>query len=195
VSGRDAVKALLRGGATIVVVPALVSFWLRRALLGGDRALAGSSQALALVPGLVGQYVRRAFLSRVLAECHHTATIEFGVLFSKVGARIGENVYIGPRCHLGLVHIERDTLLGPAVHVPSGASTHGTTDPDLPIRDQPGSPVVVRLGAGCWIGSGAIVMADVGPNTVVGAGAVVTTPLPDRVIAAGVPARILKSRA
>lgn len=194
-SGREAVKALLRGGATIVVVPALASFWLRRAVLGGDRALAGSSQALALVPGLLGQYLRRAFLARVLAECHHTATIEFGVLFSKVGARIGENVYIGPRCHLGLVHIERDTLLGPAVHVPSGASTHGTADPDLPIRDQPGMPLVVRLGAGSWIGSGAIVMADVGRNTVVGAGAVVTAPLPDSVIAAGVPARILKPRA
>lgn len=194
-SAREAVKALLRGSATIVIVPALMSFWVRRAFLGGDRALAGSSQALSLVPGLLGQYLRRAFLAQVLAECHRTATIEFGVLFSKVGARIGENVYIGPRCHLGLVHIERDTLLGPAVHVPSGASTHGTADPDLPIRDQPGTPLVVRLGEGSWIGSSAIVMADVGRNTVVGAGAVVTTPLPDRVIAAGVPARILKPRA
>jgi len=54
--------------------------------------------------------------------------------------------------------------------------------------------VVVRIGAGAWIGSAAIVMADVGSDTVVGAGAVVTKPLPDGVMAAGVPARALRSR-
>ena len=38
----------------------------------------------------------------------------------------------------------------------------------------------------------AVVMADVGRDTIVGAGAVVTRPLPDRVIAAGVPARVVR---
>jgi acetyltransferase-like isoleucine patch superfamily enzyme len=37
-------------------------------------------------------------------------------------------------------------------------------------------------------------MADVGPKTIVGAGAVVTTPLPGGVIAAGVPARVVRQR-
>ena len=32
----------------------------------------------------------------------------------------------------------------------------------------------MRIGAGAWIGSAAVVMADVGRDTVVGAGAVVT---------------------
>jgi acetyltransferase-like isoleucine patch superfamily enzyme len=54
--------------------------------------------------------------------------------------------------------------------------------------------VRVRIGAGSWIGSNAVVLADVGRDTVVAAGAVVTRPLPDRVIAAGVPARVLRSR-
>ena len=48
--------------------------------------------------------------------------------------------------------------------------------------------------SGAWIGSGAVVMADVGRDTIVGAGAVVTRPLPDRVVACGVPARILHTR-
>jgi acetyltransferase-like isoleucine patch superfamily enzyme len=52
----------------------------------------------------------------------------------------------------------------------------------------------VCIGAGAWIGSAAVVMADVGRDTIVGAGAVVTKALPDQVIAAGVPARAIRSR-
>jgi acetyltransferase-like isoleucine patch superfamily enzyme len=47
---------------------------------------------------------------------------------------------------------------------------------------------------GTLIGSGAIVMANVGHNSVVGAGSVVTKPLPDNVVAAGVPARVIRQR-
>jgi acetyltransferase-like isoleucine patch superfamily enzyme len=37
-------------------------------------------------------------------------------------------------------------------------------------------------------------MADVGAQAIVGAGAVVTKPIPDRTVAAGVPARVVRSR-
>ena len=193
-AAREAIKALARGAATIVAAPALISYRVRSAIIGRDRALEGSTQALAWIPGLVGQYVRRAFLMRVLAQCHHTAVVEFGTIFSQSGARLDENAYVGPRCHLGLVHVERDALLAGGVHVPSGGRTHGIDDLTAAIRDQPGSPVLVRIGAGAWIGSAAVVMADVGRDSVVGAGAVVTRPVPDRVVAAGVPARVLKRR-
>jgi virginiamycin A acetyltransferase len=180
--------------ATVCVVPSLVSFAIRAAILGRDRALHGSSQALSIVPGISGQYLRRAFFCRVLEECHATVTIEFGTLFSQAGSRLGEHVYIGPHCHLGLVHLERDVLIAAGVHVPSGPETHGTGSLDRPIREQPGHLRMVRIGAGTWIGSGAVVMADVGRDTVVAAGAVVTEPLPDLVIAAGVPARVVRQR-
>jgi acetyltransferase-like isoleucine patch superfamily enzyme len=114
-------------------------------------------------------------------------------VFSQAGARIDENVYVGPRCHLGLVHLERDVLVAAGVHIPSGPHTHGT-NPSLPIRQQPGRRQLVRVGAGSWIGSNAVVLADVGRNTIVAAGAVVTEPVPDCVIAAGVPARIVRRR-
>jgi acetyltransferase-like isoleucine patch superfamily enzyme len=146
------------------------------------------------VPGILGQYVRRAFLSRALARCHSTAIVEFGTIFSQAGAELDENAYVGPHCHLGLVHIARDAMLAGGVHIPSGGHSHGISDVLVPIRDQPGSPSLVRIGAGAWIGSAAIVMADVGRDTVVGAGAVVTRPVPDRVVVAGVPARIVRSR-
>jgi len=191
---KEWVKAAARGIATIAILPQLASFKARATLMGDNRALVGSSQLLSLVPGLPGQYLRRAFLARVLrGGCASSAAIEFGTLFSQVGAQIDEHVYVGPRCHLGHVHLESGVLLAAGVHVPSGPYTHGI-DPAAPIHDQPGSLRVVRIGAGSWIGSNAIVLADVGRETIVGAGAVVTSPLPDRVIAAGVPARIVKRR-
>jgi acetyltransferase-like isoleucine patch superfamily enzyme len=190
----EVAKATARVMATVAVLPALCSFQLRAAALGRDRALMGSTQWLGLIPGLVGQYLRRAFLARALARCAPSAAIEWGTVFSDAGTIIEEHVYIGPGCHIGLAHIERDVLIGPCVHVPSGRLTHGVDNPDDPIRDQPGVSTRVHIGANSWIGAGAIVMADVGAATIVGAGSVVTRPLPARVVAAGVPARVLRQR-
>jgi virginiamycin A acetyltransferase len=191
---REALKRVVHGIAWILVTPSTLSFAIRGRLFGRDRALEGSTQGWALVPGLTGQYLRRAFLSRALASCARTATIEFGTLFSSASARIGDHAYIGPGCHLGWVDVEADVLIGAGVHVPSGPYTHGTRELGVPIREQPGRKQVVRIGAGAWIGSAAIVLADVGAQTIVAAGAVVTRPLPDRVIAAGVPARVIRHR-
>src|SRR5262249_14063242 len=191
---REAAKAVARFVALIAVFPVLVCFWLNAALVGRNRALESASQLLSLLPGVTGQYLRRAFLDRVLARCHSSALVEFGTLFSQVGAVIDENVYVGPRCQLGFVHLERDVLLAANVQIPSGGKTHYFDDPARPIREQGGERNMVTIGAGAWIGTGAIVLADVGSGTVVAAGAVVTKPLPDNVIAAGVPARVIRSR-
>ena len=192
---REAVKQLVRLLALVAVTPQLISFAVRARIIGRDRALDGSTQTLALIPGLVGQYLRRAFLAHTIASCHETAAISFGTVFSQAGARIDANVYVGAHCFLGLVHIERDVLIGSAVHVPSGRHTHGTADRSTPIREQEGERTLVRIGEGAWIGSAAIVMADVGRHSVVGAGSVVTKPIPDGVVAAGAPARIIRQRA
>jgi len=191
---RPAVKWAAHVAAVIAVTPMVVSFRVRARIIGGRRALSGSTQLLALVPGLTGQYLRRAFLGCVLAHCDRQCAIEFGSIFSDPGARIDAGAYVGPYSHIGLAHIRRDALLGAGVHVPSGPFTHGFADIARPIRDQPGAPRLVTIGAGAWIGSGAIVLADVGAGTIVGAGAVVTRPLPEHVIAGGVPAAVLRSR-
>ncbi len=191
---RTGVKFLLRLGANILAFPLLLNYWLKALFVGKDRALEGSTQALALWPGLIGQYVRRAFLAWTLDECDPSATICFGTIFSKCECRIGPKVYIGPYCSLGSAHIEQDVLIATAVQIPSGGRMHGIDDLTRPIREQPGVWSVVKIGAGSWIGSNAVVMADVGQNTVIAAGAVVTKPIPDWVIAGGVPARIIKYR-
>lgn len=186
-------KSAARIAALILVFPVFLSWRFRARLLGRDLALEGSSELLSLLPGLTGSYLRSAFYSLVLQECHYSARICFGTLFSKADSVIGENVYIGPRCHLGWVILERDVLLT-GVHIPSGPHAHGTSDPEKPIREQPGRSQIVRIGAGSWIGANAVVMADVGANCVVGAGAIVTRPLPDGVVAVGSPARVVQQR-
>lgn len=191
---RESLKALTRALAWLAVTPSVLSWQVRSLAIGPDRALEASTQAWACVPGLTGQYLRRAFLSRTLRSCAANATIEFGTLFSSTKASIGDRAYIGPRCHLGWVVIEQDVLLAAGVHVPSGARTHGMVDPAIPIRDQPALKTAVRIGAGSWIGSAAVVLADVGRDAVIGAGAVVTRPIADRAVAGGVPARVLRTR-
>jgi acetyltransferase-like isoleucine patch superfamily enzyme len=191
---RDLLKAFAHALAWIAVTPSVISWRMRATVLGSDRALEGSTQGWALVPGLLGHYLRRAFLCRTLTYCAPDATIEFGTLFSSAAASIGRRAYIGPRCHIGWALIEEDVLLAAGVHVPSGAHTHGIDDLTIPIRDQPMVKTAVRIGRGSWIGSAAIVLTHVGRDAVVAAGAVVTQPIPDSTIAAGVPARVLRHR-
>lgn len=191
---KAAAKATARAVALVAVLPVLVGFWLNARLVGRDKAIETATQFLSLVPGTTGQYLRRAFLRRALAACHPTALVEFGTIFSQAGGVLGENVYVGPFCVLGLVNLERDVLLASGVQIPSGGKTHYFDDPARPIREQGGERTVVTVGAGAWVGTGAIVMADVGKGTVVAAGAVVTKPLPDNVIAGGVPAKVIRPR-
>lgn len=192
---RDAMKLALHLAATVAVAPALLSYFIKRAFIGPNRAIEGSTQALAWLPGLVGVYLRRAFLCQTLAGCDRSASVHFGTIFSQQGATLGAHVYVGPNCHLGLVHLKRDALLASGVHVPSGARTHGTDRSDVPIREQGGERTLVTIGEGTWVGSAAIVLADVGSHSVIAAGSVVTKPIPDYVVAAGVPAQIVRERA
>lgn len=191
---RHLIKQAVFALSLLAVLPAWLSFRVRSVLFGADRAILGSTQMLSLIPGVTGVFLRRAFLWLALDACATSVTVEFGSTFSKTDARLGENVYIGPNCSLGSVVLERDVLLAPSVHIPSGPDTHGTADPDVPIREQPGALRTLRIGAGTWIGTGAIVLDDVGPNCVVAAGSVVTRPVPADVVVGGVPARVLKER-
>jgi virginiamycin A acetyltransferase len=196
--GETGVKALAKRIvhliATIAALPVLLSYYIGSWLLGPNRALESATQTLAILPGLSGMFVRRAFLSCVLQRCHPSADIGFGTLFSQAGSIIDENVYVGPRCHIGLVHLENDVLIAAGVHIPSGGMTHNFDDPDVPIKDQGGERKLVTIGAGAWVGSAAVVMADVGTGSIIAAGSVVTKPIPANVIAGGVPAKVIRGR-
>ena len=78
--------------------------------------------------------------------------------------------------------------------VPSGSKQHGTTRLDVPMREQAGLYETIRIGNDSWIGSGAVVMADVGNHCIVGAGTIVTRRVEDYSVVAGNPERVIGDR-
>jgi acetyltransferase-like isoleucine patch superfamily enzyme len=187
-------KTAADGAALLFVLPAVLLYWLGGVTLGADKAFPGWSQTFALIPGLSGVYLRRAFYRLALSRCEPGCCISFGTVLSHPTAEIGRSVYVGAYGCLGDVTLEDDVLLGSHVSIPNGGGQHGIDQLDVPIREQPGTWPRVTIGRDSWIGDRSIVMADVGRHCVIGAGSVVTRPIPDYAIAVGNPARVIRFR-
>jgi acetyltransferase-like isoleucine patch superfamily enzyme len=129
-----------------------------------------------------------------LEACGEDGQTSFGTLLSHPDTRLGSRVYIGPHGNIGLCDLGDDVLFGSDVHVLSGTRQHNFDDPDVPINAQGGSLQRVVVGRNTWVGNGARILADVGEGCVIGAGAVVTKPIPDWSVAVGHPARVVSSR-
>src|SRR4030095_2973114 len=85
--------------------------------------------------------------------------------------------------------------IGPQAVLLSGGRHHKADRLDVPIKQQGNTPKEpIRIGDGAWIGANATVMADVGHDAIVGAGAVVTKPVSPYAVVAGNPARVLYMR-
>ena len=76
----------------------------------------------------------------------------------------------------------------------SGKRQHRFDDPDIDIKDQGGVFEKIAIGEDCWIGNGALILANVGAKCVVGAGSVVVNEIPAYSVVTGNPAKIVKSR-
>ncbi|MEI8648935.1 acyltransferase [Paraglaciecola sp. Hal342] len=163
-------------------------------LFNNDGLLTSFSQFLSLLPGKPGVYLRAGFYRFTLTRCSPDAVISFLVLLSQKDTEIAEGVYIGPQSNIGRCRIEKNSLLGSGVHVMSGKEQHNFSDLTRPIKEQGGTFHKVRIGQNCWIGNGAMIMANIGANCIVGAGSVVSSDIPDNSIVAGNPARVIKSR-
>lgn len=191
---KSKLKQFAAGAALLLASPAWLGYHAAALLFGRQQAFAGWSQAFSLFPGLCGVYFRRAFYQLVLPECGNGTCLTFGTVISHPTARIGRNVYVGAYCVLGDIALEDDVLLGSHVSIINGGAQHGIERIDVPVREQPGAFPRVTIGRDAWIGDRAVVMADVGKHAVVAAGAVVTKPVPDFAIVAGVPAKIVRFR-
>lgn len=187
-------KRAARWLSRLIVLPLVALYWLFARVGQRDTAFAAISQLMSLWPGITGSYLRIAFYRSAMAECSPDAFIGFGSIFSQQDTTIHDGVYIGPQCNIGRCEIGRNSLLGSGVHILSGKNQHRFDNQHIPIKDQGGVFTKVCIGADCWIGNGAIILADLGDQCIVGAGAVVINDVPPGVIVAGNPAKIIKSR-
>lgn len=108
---------------------------------------------------------------------------------------IGDRTVIGKGSgivgHLA-VDIGDDVWTGHYVYITD--ANHGYEDVDTPIGLQFAGPRPVSIGSNSWLGHGAIVLggATIGEHVVIGAGSVVTGAIPDRSVAVGNPARVIR---
>ena len=178
----------------ILALPVALPVRLLKPLDGRDLAFQFGSQLVSLMPGILGVYFRREYYRIVLGLRSKGYVIEFGSILCQWGIEIGNDTYIGPFCNIGLSSIGDDVLLGSGVDVVSGGSVHNFDRTDIPIREQGGTYEKVRIERDVWVGNKAVVLADVSEGTVVGAGSVVTRTFEPRVIIAGAPAKVIRSR-
>jgi virginiamycin A acetyltransferase len=188
------VKQTLSAMAATIAFPAICLFQLQTAICGAGRVFGSWSQLFSLIPGLTGVYLRHAFFRRTMKGCGPDACISFGTLFSHPGVSLGRSVYIGNYCSIGDVTIEDDVLIASHVSIMNGCRQHGTERLDIPMREQTGDYEPVTIGCDSWIGERATVAASIGRHCIIGAGALVLSPVPDYCIAVGVPARVIRDR-
>jgi acetyltransferase-like isoleucine patch superfamily enzyme len=152
------------------------------------------SRLLALVPGALGIHARRSWYRATLEACGDEFTVEWMTALKSAGARVGNRVSIGTMCWIAEAELRDDVMVGARAAIQGGGHTHDIRRVDIPMNRQPGTIVRVVIGPDVWIGTGAIVLADVAPGSVVAAGAVVTKTFPERSILAGVPAEVIRDR-
>jgi len=126
--------------------------------------------------------------------------------------RMGERSYIAAHAYVtGHITVGSDTTINPfsavrgrvtvgdgvriGAHTSLLAFNHGTA-PGEPIFRQRHTSLGITIGDDVWIGSNVTVLdgVTIGPHSIIGAGAVVTKDVPANTIAAGNPARVLRSR-
>lgn len=109
--------------------------------------------------------------------------------------RLGDRCVIGRGSNIIAHHsidIGDDVFTGPYVYITD--QNHSYADIDVPVGRQWPVNSSVRIGAGTWLGTGAVILpgANIGRNVVVAAGAVVRGTVPDYAVVGGVPAKVLK---
>ena len=179
---------------------------MKRRMLRGELYLADD-------PELDADQARaQELLERYNATRHVEQDVRDRLLRELLG-EVGEGVVVRPpfRCDYGThiaigarTFVNYDCVMLDVAPIRIGAACQLATRVQLltathPIDPEPrrigwesAEPIV--LGDNVWLGGGAIVCPGVtiGEDTVVGAGAVVTRDLPAGVVAAGVPARVLR---
>lgn len=120
------------------------------------------------------------------------------VLYCKNGnIFLEDKVNLGYRCTVfssNEVKIGEGTLFAADCYVMSGGSYDYTDEKPFIEQDGTVSKGPLHIGKDCWLGAKVVVLdgASIGDHSVIGAGAVVTVPIPKGVVAVGIPAKVVK---
>ena len=109
----------------------------------------------------------------------------------------GRGSFVGPSTYIGVgssLTIGDNVLIGAFGYIISAEHRHGESD--VPISDQGYDRRGVSVGEGAWLGAHVFVRDGVaiGSNSIVGAGGVVLSSVPDGEVWAGVPAKRVRIR-
>lgn len=136
---------------------------------------------------------RRGILASLFGKGGESARVQ-PPFYCDYGTNIelGKHVYFNFNCvvlDVARVSIGDYSIFAPAVQIYT--ATH-PLDAELRRTREYGKPVVI--GSDVWVGGGAIILPGVtiGSRTVIGAGSVVTRDIPDDVVAAGNPCRVIR---
>ncbi|MFH0781444.1 MAG: acyltransferase [Pseudomonadota bacterium] len=192
VNMKTSLKNCLNCFCVALVFPLAVLSWFEKTINPASEVVfTFFAQLLACAPGLPGIFFRRAYYFSTVEKCSLCCVIGFGTLLVHRNVIIERDVSIGNYAIIGCAHIKSDCEIGSRVSVTSGKNQHlkkpnGKWSSFDHLKAQ---RLIIQPDV--WIGEGAIIMAEVGRETVVGAGSVVTEEIPARVVAAGNPARVL----
>lgn len=115
---------------------------------------------------------------------------------AETALQIGDGTSISGHCVLSAashVRLGRNVLLARNVYISD--HSHAYADPELPVLQQGITGIdAVDIEDGAWLGQNVVVCPGVriGKGAVVGANSVVTRDVPDRTLAVGAPARVVK---
>lgn len=150
------------------------------------------AHSMAILPGVPGNFLRAAFYKLTLSNCSIDVDIWFGTFFSRRQVTLAPHVTIGSYCVIADVEIGPRTQIASHVEIPSRHQHRRDALGRLSHSDD-GPGLAVRIGADCWIGASAVIMANVGDGSTIGAGSVVVKEIPPGVVAVGAPAKPIKT--
>ncbi len=186
---RRLAKAAVFAVCLMAVAPLIALAWAEKHLLRGDGLFNLFAQLLALFPGVPGCYLRGAYYFGTLEGCSWEVHVGFGSIFTHRGGALAARVSMGSYCVIGYARIGAEAMIGSRVSMPSGKRQHID---DMGKRMSATRYETITIGTRTWVGEGAIIMASVGSDCIVSAGAVVTREMPNRVLIGGNPAIVIR---
>jgi virginiamycin A acetyltransferase len=193
-NSKKLIKRTIKNMVLFLVLPVFVLYWIMSRGGNNDGVFQSYSQFLSLFPGKTGVYIRAAFYRLATPGTSDEMSVGFLTILSHRNTSIAKGVYIGPQCNIGMCSIGENTLIGSGVHILSGSRQHEFQDIQKPIQDQGGVFEKIRIGADCWLGNTALVMANLKDHSILAAGSVLTKPSSKGDILAGNPAKCVNNR-